>query len=1198
MWAGISDYYNVPVPERYNYDFLGYYTSADGGTQVYNANGYCTNEGSYWSSNTYVHGSGGTLYAHWKIKFIYAESVTLDKTSMVLTLGDTGALSATVLPTNATNRNVNWRSSNTQVAIVENGSVEAVGCGSATVTAETQDGTQLIAECAVTVQPVYVETIEITCEEDLPMVECGQFIALTANVLPGNATDPSVSWESGDETVAIVYQDGLVKGISVGTAVIRALARDGSGVSGQFTVTVTPVVDEFGFDQYSVTLASEGVGSRYPVKYHIVPADKASSIVWSSSVPEVAVVDANGAVTAKNAGRTVISGEIPYGPSDSCIVYVDDDLSLVTLPADLESIEEEAFSGISADRVVIRDACTSIGSKAFADTGIKYILVPGTVTRIAADAFAGSAQICLVCSSGSAAESFAIENGISYIIDNDAAYVSVRAVSIPAALSLEIEDSAALDAAVYPTNASNPALLWSSSNEDVATVSGEGVVTGINPGSAIITALAADGSGHSASCQVTVTLPNVTVSSTSNVAFQTGTEVSAQLEAVITVSGASAGSIQQAGILLYDADGQRIGLSMGEPSGEGAGLSYSCNTKTDMNAALAPLTDYRWRCAVIVKGMAFYSDYETFTTPALPPRIVLNESSLFIEVGDTMTLNAVILNTDETEVRWRSSNSGVVTVLDGDIVAKAAGKATITVILLSDSSVTATCEVTVTAKSSNNPTYTLSLSVSELTLTRGETEKLEAVISPPPLASTVQWSTSNPAAAVVDGSGTVTALSAGSAVICARVNELDLEAYCSVNVAPRMVESITLSADSLSLQVGNTYQLQAEALPVSADDRSVVWASSQPDIVSVENGSIVALAAGTAVISASAADGSGCSGACAVVVSNPPEECGCSGKYAGIYTVIEAGEAGLAVSSGHGPADLTGNTELGRIPEGAEVYVSRASGPARKKGYWAHVTYDGISGYCPMANLTPRVVENVVENKLQAVINKANAWVDFTWTAPVDIPVYNNIYLSHDAPDQVEFAYQKKLWYRAGTVMHGVPYTLASGCKCSLDAYSGLSAANKGAEAEFTYLTYRMWGPRYGGDCMCLVNDALCAGDPTLPHNGNIPNGEYLHLYCYPSWDQLAPGDILITDYHSRIVIAVSGENVTIVETRGNVNGKGAVNCTDPTPREAGGWYVCGVCEYCSGSMKCGPERHTVSKASLQQEGYTVLRYKMLYSDN
>lgn len=95
---------------------------------------------------------------------ISVERVTLNKTSATLTVGDTLTLTATITPTNATNKNVTWKSSDTTVATVSNGVVTAKKAGTATITVTTADGSKT-ATCTVTVKSTFdPNTLTFTVE--------------------------------------------------------------------------------------------------------------------------------------------------------------------------------------------------------------------------------------------------------------------------------------------------------------------------------------------------------------------------------------------------------------------------------------------------------------------------------------------------------------------------------------------------------------------------------------------------------------------------------------------------------------------------------------------------------------------------------------------------------------------------------------------------------------------------------------------------------------------------------------------------------------------------------------------------------------------------------------------------------------------------------------------------------------------------
>ena len=132
---------SLPTPTYDGYNFLGWYTQKDGGDKV--------------TTDT-VFTMDSTIYAHWQN--IPVTSVTLNKSSLSLEVGNTETLTATITPSNATNKTVTWESSDTSIATVDqNGRVTAVKAGNATITATAADSSGKSATCTVTVtaQPVY-----------------------------------------------------------------------------------------------------------------------------------------------------------------------------------------------------------------------------------------------------------------------------------------------------------------------------------------------------------------------------------------------------------------------------------------------------------------------------------------------------------------------------------------------------------------------------------------------------------------------------------------------------------------------------------------------------------------------------------------------------------------------------------------------------------------------------------------------------------------------------------------------------------------------------------------------------------------------------------------------------------------------------------------------------------------------------------
>ena len=156
---------------------------------------------------------------------VAVSGVRLNKTSLSFTgTGSSQTLTATVSPSNATNKTLTWSSSNTSVATVSNGVVKAVGFGTATITAKSNNGKT--ASCSVAVNPIQPTGIKATPETST-LYGLNGTVKLSANVMPSNATNKTVTWSSRNTSVATVSSDGTVKAVGYGTTVITATTVNG-----------------------------------------------------------------------------------------------------------------------------------------------------------------------------------------------------------------------------------------------------------------------------------------------------------------------------------------------------------------------------------------------------------------------------------------------------------------------------------------------------------------------------------------------------------------------------------------------------------------------------------------------------------------------------------------------------------------------------------------------------------------------------------------------------------------------------------------------------------------------------------------------------------------------------------------------------------------------------------------------------------
>ena len=182
------------------------------------------------------------------------ETVSLSYGKKTMYVGDVFALSAIVLPDDATNKSIEWTTSDSSVAKVTSaGLVSAIGKGTCTITA-TADGKSDSCSVSVNIAPtptpsptatpqpyVGVESVRLMLETNFTAVlYVGNTLNLSAAVIPSNADNQSLVWKSSDESVLTVSSYGLVKAVSAGEATVTVTA---GRVSDSYAITVKAAGD-------------------------------------------------------------------------------------------------------------------------------------------------------------------------------------------------------------------------------------------------------------------------------------------------------------------------------------------------------------------------------------------------------------------------------------------------------------------------------------------------------------------------------------------------------------------------------------------------------------------------------------------------------------------------------------------------------------------------------------------------------------------------------------------------------------------------------------------------------------------------------------------------------------------------------------------------------------------------------------------
>ncbi len=319
-------------------------------------------------------------------------SVALDKTSAELEEGDTVKLTATVLPSNATDKTVLWESSDKSVATVSDGTVTAIAAGTANITASAGGKT---AVCAVTVKKkseVKIPVANITLNKETAILFVGESYTLITTVLPANATSRTVSWRS-DSSCVTVSDKGEIKAVSAGTATVTATA-DGKSATCRVTVYELPAVEEVTLDKTALTLT---VGETDMLNATVTPA--VAPVVWKSSDDGVVTVS-GGKITAVGEGNTVITATAD-GKSATCTVTVKakvtEVVSVTLSVADAELTEGETLqitASVSPASATENEVSwsSSNGAVATVSDGLVTAVAAGTANIIASAG--GKTAVC------------------------------------------------------------------------------------------------------------------------------------------------------------------------------------------------------------------------------------------------------------------------------------------------------------------------------------------------------------------------------------------------------------------------------------------------------------------------------------------------------------------------------------------------------------------------------------------------------------------------------------------------------------------------------------------------------------------------------------------------------------------------------------------------------------------------------------
>lgn len=446
--------------------------------------------------------------------------------------------------------------------------------------------------------------------------------------------------------------------------------------------------------------------------------------------------------------------------------------------------------------------------------------------------------------------------------EKDSAKVSGVTVT-PASVTLEAGKTVSLKAAVVPETAADKTVRWESENPAVADVTASGVVMAKAAGETSVTAVTTDGN-YRASC-------------------------------LITVIGKT------------DVTGVRIAKTFPVPVGKEVGLNYAV-LPTDASVKTVLFTVEEGKEDVltledpnrgIVKGVAVgiaqvtvttaeggYSDSCAVTVYRAAEKVTITadgyEADAGLEAGLTLALTATVSGEPTYDtVFWATSDPQTAAVdAKGTVTAKAPGTVTVRASLHpfgnTDYPADVAAEIKINIVAGSAAVESVAINEGEtVAMFRGETKQLTCTVNPPNASEkTVVWSVTAGAdvVSVNADTGEVTALGPGSATVTVTSrSDAAKTASCTVTVL-EAVTAVRLNSDSLRLTLtgdGKTAILTAAVEPQGATDPTVRWTAVPDGIVSVENGTVTALKAGTATVRAESISNPGVYDECEVTVISP-----------------------------------------------------------------------------------------------------------------------------------------------------------------------------------------------------------------------------------------------------------------------------------------------------------------------------------------
>ena len=439
-------------------------------------------------------------------KNISPTSININEKYINIGVGYTHSLTYRVLPSNATEIGLKFTSSDPSIAIVNSkGVVKGVKEGNAIITVSSNNGTvrdtayvTIYKEGSSTI--IDGESIKIdNYPKSLSLnytslnLKLGASAQVVATILPDNASK-KLSWSSSNSRIVTVDSNGLIQAKGIGTAII--VAKTVNDIIAQVKVTV---------GEYDLGLKSIKITTRYstiPVgvtKQLVVAFNPANAsdktVTWTSSNPNVATINSSGQLKAISPGSTIITATSRDGGyKDTAIIEIsgsgdNQEVKSISYP---QSTYQVGINGTINLNPIITPSNATFKAVTFTSSNpsIASVDINGVVRGIRE----GETIVTTMVNRNH------LKADVKIIVKN------IKATSLTlnnTNVSLSLGDTFTLRANVLPTNASNKTVTFTSSNQNIAKIDNNGIITATGIGTTTII-VTPNGGGSSSTCLVTV----------------------------------------------------------------------------------------------------------------------------------------------------------------------------------------------------------------------------------------------------------------------------------------------------------------------------------------------------------------------------------------------------------------------------------------------------------------------------------------------------------------------------------------------------------------------------------------------------------------------------------------------------------------------------------------------------------------------